>query len=64
YEKMNFHDFINKYRVEEFKKLAKESPHYSILALAFEAGFNSKSSFNSNFKNHTGETPSHYISNN
>ena len=59
----NFFDFINKYRVDEFKNLALDAEHkqYSILAIAYDAGFNSKASFNRIFKNITGHTPSQYI---
>lgn len=59
----NFFDFINKYRIDEFKNLALDAEHkqYSILAIAFDAGFNSKASFNRIFKNITGHTPSQYI---
>jgi AraC-like DNA-binding protein len=58
----NFYDFINRYRVEEVKRrLAdKESEMYSILAIAFDSGFNSKAGFNTIFKKHTGTTPSQY----
>ena len=61
----NFFDFVNQYRVEEFKALALEPDHkqYSILAIAYDAGFNSKASFNRIFKNITGHTPSQYIKN-
>ncbi len=64
YEGVNFHDFVNKYRVEEFKNLASHphSRHYNILALALDAGFNSKSAFNMVFKKHTDKTPSQYLS--
>ncbi len=62
YEKVNFRDFVNQYRIDEFKALAKKNPHYSILALALEAGFNSKSAFNQIFKKQTGKTPSQYLS--
>ncbi|HEV2861114.1 MAG TPA: helix-turn-helix domain-containing protein [Pyrinomonadaceae bacterium] len=58
----NFVDFINTYRVEEAKRklLDPLKRHYSVLAIAEEAGFNSKSSFNSVFKKHTRMTPSEY----
>jgi len=62
----SFNDYVNNYRVEEFKKLAvKETyKHYTILALAFEAGFKSKATFNAAFKKLTGETPSEFMSKN
>ncbi len=61
----SFNDYVNNYRVEEFKKLAikDESRHYTILALAFDAGFKSKATFNAAFKKLTGETPSQFIKN-
>ena len=58
---VNFHDFINKYRVEEFITKAGENKKYSFLALALESGFNSKSSFNYIFKKQKGITPSRYL---
>ena len=59
----NFYDFINEYRVEAFKQLIADAAHkkYSLLSLALEAGFKSKSSFNNAFKKYTGSTPSDYI---
>jgi AraC-like DNA-binding protein len=59
---INFFDFVNKYRVNEFKeRIAKpEFAHYSLLAVAFDCGFNSKSAFNRIFKKTTGYTPSQY----
>jgi len=59
----SFNDYVNNYRVEEFKKLARkvEFKHFTILALAFEAGFKSKATFNAAFKKFTGETPSQYL---
>jgi AraC-like DNA-binding protein len=57
---LNYFDFINRYRVEEAKKLLKESPdgQTTILDIAFCVGFNSKSTFNTAFKRLTGVTPS------
>lgn len=63
-ERLNqsFNDFINSYRVREaqVKLLDPATSHYSILAIAEEVGFNSKSTFNSVFKKHTGLTPSEF----
>jgi len=58
----NFFDFVNKYRVEKVKKdLADPAKKdLTLLAIAFDAGFSSKSSFNAIFKKHTGLTPSEY----
>ena len=58
----NFFDFINAYRVEEVKSLLHhpDYAHYTILGVAQEAGFKSKSTFNSVFKKMTGMTPSDY----
>jgi AraC-like DNA-binding protein len=58
----NFYDFINKYRVDEVKRLLRDisTQNMKIIAIAFEAGFPSKSSFNNIFKKYTGLTPSEY----
>jgi len=58
----NFYDFVNSYRVEDFKQRIKnpEFANYSLIAVAFESGFSSKSSFNTIFKKYTGTTPSEY----
>lgn len=58
----SFTDFVNAYRVAEAKrKLTDPSlKHYSVLAIAEEVGFNSKSSFNAVFKKQTGLTPSEF----
>lgn len=60
--KLNFFDFINRYRVEAFKEKVADSRYtsYSLLGIAFECGFNSKSAFNRVFKQNTGLTPSQY----
>lgn len=59
----NFSEFINYYRVETFKKLAQlpENSHLSLLGLAYESGFNSKTAFNTFFKKETGMTPKNYL---
>lgn len=64
YQGKNFYDFVNEYRIEEFKARVSspKNSHLSILAIALDSGFNSKSSFNSVFKKHTGMTPSEYMS--
>jgi len=62
-ENKNFYDYINKLRVDEFMKLIDmvENQKFTLLSLAFECGFNSKTSFNRNFKKVTGFTPSEYL---
>jgi adenylate cyclase len=59
----NFNEFINHYRVEHFKILAKDpaNAHISLIGLAYESGFNSKTVFNTFFKKETGMTPSGYL---
>jgi len=60
--KLNFFDFVNSYRVEDVKDKMSDPAygHYTLLGLAQEAGFKSKSTFNSVFKKMTGKTPSAY----
>ena len=59
---INFFDFINDYRVESFKEKIVDPKYrnFSLLGVAFECGFNSKSAFNRIFKLKTGLTPSQY----
>jgi AraC-like DNA-binding protein len=54
---------VNEYRIEEVKKRMVDPAfkHLTILAIAYDAGFNSKSSFNTIFKQKTGMTPSEYL---
>jgi AraC-like DNA-binding protein len=61
----NFNDFINQYRIRAFieKLKAGEQEQNTLLALAFDCGFNSKNTFNRAFKKETGQTPSQYIKN-
>ncbi|WP_242121121.1 helix-turn-helix domain-containing protein [Aestuariivivens sediminicola] len=61
HEQVNFHDFINKYRVEEFIIKAQKDTSFSLLGLAYDSGFNSKSTFNTVFKKFKSVTPSQYI---
>lgn len=61
YELVNFHDFVNRYRVEEFIHRAASNSRYNILTHALDSGFNSKSSFNSVFKKHKEMTPSQFM---
>ncbi|WP_425237248.1 helix-turn-helix domain-containing protein [Ulvibacterium sp.] len=58
----NFNDLINTYRLQEVKQklINPEHDHKTILALAFESGFQSKASFNRVFKKMEGKTPSEY----
>jgi AraC-like DNA-binding protein/type III secretory pathway component EscS len=60
---VNFYDYINTLRIEEFKRLVSipENQKYTFLALAYDCGFNSKSAFNRYFKKVTNLSPSEYI---
>ena len=60
--KKNFFTFINEYRVKEVIERFSDqrNNNFTILAIAFDAGFNSKTTFNSIFKSQTGITPSEY----
>lgn len=64
-EKMgkNFYDFVNHFRLEEFKQRLSDpkNRNFTLLSLATDCGFNSKSSFNRHFKKVTGQTPSQYF---
>jgi AraC-like DNA-binding protein len=62
-EGKTFFDYINYHRVEAFKKSVKmpQNQKYKLLGLAYDCGFNSKTSFNRNFKKATGFAPSEYL---
>jgi AraC-like DNA-binding protein len=58
----NFYNFVNEYRVDEFKKriVDPKNSNLTLLGIAMDCGFNSKSSFNAIFKQITGKTPTQY----
>jgi AraC-like DNA-binding protein len=58
----NFQEFVNRYRVEEAKRILGEAAYrrHSILDIAVMAGFNSKATFNRFFNKFAGLTPSQY----
>jgi AraC-like DNA-binding protein len=58
----NFYQFINRYRIQEAKKLILDEKmnHLSLQGIALEVGFKSKSVFNLAFKKSTGQTPTEY----
>lgn len=59
---MNFFDFINSYRIKEFNMRIErgDSNNFTILAIAFDCGFSSKSAFNRAYKKHVGVPPSEF----
>ncbi|GAA4111483.1 hypothetical protein GCM10022393_09220 [Aquimarina addita] len=58
----HFFDFINAYRIEKAKHILTDisKKQVTVLEILYEVGFNSKSSFNTAFKKHTGTTPTLY----
>jgi AraC-like DNA-binding protein len=64
-EGVNFYDYINTLRIEEFKRLVSfpENQKYTLLALAYDCGFNSKTAFNRFFKKATNLSPSEFVKN-
>jgi len=63
YLNQSYYDFINDYRVAEFKRLVVDSKYsrYTLAALAELCGFSSRASFFRSFKKSTGVTPNEYI---
>jgi AraC-like DNA-binding protein len=59
----NFFSFVNRFRVEKAKELllALDSNKLNMLGVAFESGFNSKTSFNTSFKKLTGMSPTEFL---
>lgn len=62
----NFNEYINSFRLENFKENALNpgNSHLTLLALAYESGFNSKSVFNAFFKKIEGMTPKAWLRSN
>ena len=63
YLNQSYYDFINEYRVAQFKKMVEDSDYsrYTLTALAELCGFSSRASFFRSFKKSTGVTPNEYI---
>ncbi|MEZ5105171.1 MAG: helix-turn-helix domain-containing protein [Draconibacterium sp.] len=63
YHNKNFNEFINQFRLANFKKIAvdKRNSHLTILGMAYESGFNSKTVFNAYFKKMENTTPGNWL---
>jgi len=63
YHQKNYKEFINAFRIDTFlaKATSGEEQHKTLLALALESGFSSKSTFNQVFQKHHGKSPSEYL---
>jgi adenylate cyclase len=61
----NFYEYINSFRLEHFIELFKNPKYkqFTMLSIAYESGFNSKSTFNAFFKKSMGKSPSDYFKN-
>lgn len=59
---ISFYDYINTFRIDEVKQKINDKVYsnYTLLAIAYECGFKSKTSFNRIFKKNTGVSPSQY----
>ncbi|WP_165830457.1 helix-turn-helix domain-containing protein [Flavobacterium aquariorum] len=62
----NFYNFINKYRIGEAKilLLSEKYSQLNILGIAYESGFNSKTTFNTTFKKYIGLSPTEFVKSN
>jgi len=62
-EVKNFYNYINSLRIKEFIKLMQlpENKKYTMISLAYDCGFSTKSTFNRHFKLQTGKTPTEFF---
>ncbi len=62
-EGKNFYNYVNSLRINEFIKLASlpENKKYTMISLAYDCGFSTKSTFNKHFKLVTGKTPTEFF---
>jgi AraC-like DNA-binding protein len=62
-EGITFYEYVNRMRIAEFLERVQqpENQKYTLMALAYDCGFNSKTSFNRNFKKITQSSPSDYL---
>ena len=60
---MNFNQYVNNFRIAAFKERIKEGKNksFTLTSIAYECGFNSKSTFNRVFKSTCGVTPSEFV---
>ncbi len=56
----NFYDFVNKFRVEEARRIISEESEEKMISVAFKSGFNSKNTFNRTFSKYLATSPSNY----
>jgi len=61
----NFYEYINSFRLSHFINLYKDPKYkqFTLLSIAYESGFNSKTTFNTFFKKNTGKSPRDYFKN-
>lgn len=56
----SFYEFVSLHRIERAKQILVHAPDQTVLEIALAVGFNSKSTFNTAFRRHTGVTPREY----
>lgn len=63
--RVNFNDFINRHRTDAVVRKFEAGEHtlQTLLGIAYDCGFNSKSTFNRTFKKHKGVSPKDFLAN-